>query len=176
MFARLFLLFTLLPLVEIAVLVWLASRTSALFVLGLVIGTGFLGAWLARHQGLQAWRRIASEVDGGRMPGEALLDGFLVLLAAFLLILPGLLSDVLAIALLFPPTAQSAQGMGPPQLSGPRGHDAFRHVRPRRDHRREGDRQPDRPTAALARARFLVQTVNANDRRIACGCGRLGFF
>ncbi len=107
MFARLFLLFTLLPLVEIAVLVWLASRTSGLFVLGLVIGTGFLGAWLARHQGLQAWRRIASEVDGGRMPGESLLDGLLVLLAAFLLILPGLLSDVLAIALLFPPTRKA---------------------------------------------------------------------
>ncbi len=38
------------------------------------------------------------------MPGDAMLDAMLVSLAAVLLILPGLLSDVVAILLLFPPT------------------------------------------------------------------------
>jgi UPF0716 protein FxsA len=110
-FARLlFLLFTLLPVVEIALLVWIGMQTSVLFVLGLVIGTGILGAGLARYQGLQTLRRISADLESGRMPGESLVDGLLVLLAAFLLILPGVLSDLVAIALLFPPTRWALKG------------------------------------------------------------------
>ncbi len=104
MFARLFLLLTLLPVVEIVLLVWVANRTSGLFVLAVVIGTGILGAWLARRQGLQTLRRISSELDQGRMPAESLVDGLLVLVAGVLLIIPGFLTDIAAIALLFPPS------------------------------------------------------------------------
>ena len=104
MLARLALLFTLLPIIEIAVLVWIAGRTSLWFVLGLVIATGLLGAWLVRQQSWQTMRRISADVNRGQMPTESLTDGMLVLLAALLLIMPGVLSDVLAISLLFPPT------------------------------------------------------------------------
>jgi UPF0716 protein FxsA len=110
-FTRLFLLLALLPVVEIVVLVWIATKTSPLFVFGLIIGTGVLGAWLARHQGLQSLRRIQAEVAAGRMPAEALVDGMLVLVAAVLLIIPGLLSDVMAIALLFPPSRNVLKGL-----------------------------------------------------------------
>jgi len=99
-----FFLFTLLPIVEIVLLIWLATKTSGLFVLALVVGTGVLGALLARYQGWQTMRRISQELDQGRMPAESLVDGLLILLAAFLLIVPGLLTDVLAILLLFPPS------------------------------------------------------------------------
>ncbi len=104
MLARLALLFTLLPIIEIAVLVWIAGRTSLWLVLGLVIATGLLGAWLVRQQSWQTMRRISADVNRGQMPTESLTDGMLVLLAALLLIMPGVLSDVLAISLLFPPT------------------------------------------------------------------------
>jgi UPF0716 protein FxsA len=104
MLARMLLLLILLPAIEIVFLVWVASKTSVLLVLGLLVGAGLLGALLARQQGLRAIERISSEVRAGRMPAEALLDGLLVSLAALLLILPGFLSDVLAILLLFPPS------------------------------------------------------------------------
>ncbi len=104
MFRRLFLFASLVPLIDIVLLAWIATKTSWLFVLALVIGTGILGAWLARHQGLRTLRRIASEMEAGRMPTESLLDGLLVLIAAVLLIIPGVLTDVVAIALLFPPS------------------------------------------------------------------------
>ncbi len=106
----LFLLFTLVPVVEIALLVWIGTQTSVMFVLALVIGTGILGAALARYQGWQTLRRISVDLDLGRMPGESLLDGMLVLLAALLLIVPGVLSDLVAIALLFPPSRWALKG------------------------------------------------------------------
>lgn len=104
MFARVLLVLMLLPAIEIAVLVWLALETSVWFVLALLLGAGLLGTFLARQQGLRAMTRVADEVRRGRMPADALLDALLVSLAAVLLILPGLLSDVVAILLLFPPT------------------------------------------------------------------------
>lgn len=104
MLGRLLLLLILLPAIEIMFLIWVASKTSVLLVLGLLVGAGLLGALLARQQGLRAIERISSEVRAGRMPASALLDGLLVSLAAVLLILPGFLSDVVAILLLFPPS------------------------------------------------------------------------
>ena len=108
--ARLVLLFTLLPIIEIAVLVWIAGHTSLLSVLGLVVATGILGAWLVRYQSWQTLRKISAELDAGRMPAESLLDGLLVFVAALMLIMPGVLSDVVAILLLFPPTRTLLKG------------------------------------------------------------------
>jgi UPF0716 protein FxsA len=105
--ARVIVFFTLLPLVEIAVLVWIASHTSVLFVIGLVLATGLVGAWLVRHQGWHTLARISADLDAGRMPAESLLDGLLVLAAAVLLIVPGVLSDLVAIAILFPPSRRA---------------------------------------------------------------------
>ena len=107
----LFLLLTLLPVVEIALLVWIGTQTSVMFVLALVIGAGILGSLLARYQGWQTMRRISADLELGRMPGESLMDGFLVLLAALLLIVPGVLSDVVAILLLFPPSRWVLKGI-----------------------------------------------------------------
>jgi UPF0716 protein FxsA len=104
MLARLLLLLILLPAIEIVLLVWIAMKTSLVLVLGLLLGAGVLGALLARQQGLQAMRRIGDEARAGRMPADAMFDALLVSLAAVLLILPGFLSDVVAIGLLFPPT------------------------------------------------------------------------
>ena len=104
MLGRLLLLLILLPAIEIVLLVWIATRTSVLLVLGLLLGAGLLGAYLSRQQGLRATTRISQEVQAGRIPADAMFDAMLVSLAAVLLILPGILSDVVALWLLFPPT------------------------------------------------------------------------
>lgn len=104
MLGRLLLLLILLPAIEIVVLVWIATKTSVLFVLALLIGAGLLGTYLSRQQGLRAMTRINQEVQAGRMPAAAMFDAMLISLAAVLLILPGILSDVAALGLLFPPT------------------------------------------------------------------------
>ena len=102
MLARLFLLFTLLPLVELVLLVQLGRATSVWVVLALVLGAGIAGAWLARRYGAQSLTRVRAEMAQGRLPAEALWDSLLIFLAAVLLIMPGVLGDVVAIVLLVP--------------------------------------------------------------------------
>jgi UPF0716 protein FxsA len=103
MLVYLFLLFTLVPLVELALLIWIGGKTVWWLPVALVLITGIAGAALARRQGWWVGRHIRSELNAGRLPAGALLDGFLILIAAILLITPGVLTDLMGIALLLPP-------------------------------------------------------------------------
>lgn len=108
--ARLVLLFTILPLVELGLLLWIADHTSWLFTLGLVILTGVLGASLARHQGLQCWREFHRRVSQGELPTDPLLDGLMILVAAALLVTPGVITDCVGFSLLAPPIRRLIRG------------------------------------------------------------------
>jgi len=99
---RFFLALILLPVAEILVLFWLADVTNWLVVIGLLVGAGLLGAFLARQQGLRSLGRLSEEMRRGELPADAIFDAMLVSFAALLLILPGLLSDLVAILLLVP--------------------------------------------------------------------------
>jgi len=103
MFLRLLLLFTVVPLLELFILVKLGSVIGVGATIGIVIGTGVLGAWLARQQGLGVMRRLSAELGAGRLPAEALIDGLLILLAGAVLLTPGLITDTLGFVLLLPP-------------------------------------------------------------------------
>ncbi len=103
MFPALLFLFTVLPFVELFLLLEVGGRVGALPTLGLVIATGVLGAALARAQGFAALQRIQREMAEGRMPAGALLEGVLILVAGILLITPGVLTDSVGLLLLFPP-------------------------------------------------------------------------
>lgn len=104
MLFRLLMLLAILPLLEIAVLVWLASKTGLLFTVALLLGMGVLGAALARYEGWRVWQKVQDQLRRGEVPTDSLLDGFLIFVAGLLLVLPGVLSDVLALLLLIPPT------------------------------------------------------------------------
>ena len=104
MFLRLFLLFTCIPLVELALLLRIGSIIGALNTILLVIFTGMLGACLARQQGIRTFQTIRSLMARGEMPGEPLLDALLILLAGFLLITPGILTDLFGFLMLVPAT------------------------------------------------------------------------
>lgn len=68
-----------------------------------IIGTGFLGAWLSRSQGMSVYRRIQNELNAGRMPTDAMIDGVMIFVAGLLLVSPGVLTDVLGISAMLPP-------------------------------------------------------------------------
>lgn len=104
MFLRIVALFVLLPLVELAVLIQVGRVIGLLGTLALVIATGFLGAILARRQGLRAWLALRAELQNGRMPGGALVDGLLILIGGIVLLTPGILTDLAGFALLVPAT------------------------------------------------------------------------
>ncbi len=102
MFLRLLLLFTVVPLIELYLLITIGGVIGVMPTIAIVIGTGVLGAWLARWQGLAVLRRISDEMAAGRLPTDALIDGLLILVAAAVLLTPGLLTDSLGFLLLVP--------------------------------------------------------------------------
>ena len=102
MFFRLLLLFTLVPLVELWLLIEIGRLTGVLPTVALVFATGALGAWLARSQGLATLAKVRRETAEGRMPATALVDGLLILIAGAVLLTPGLLTDVFGFFLLIP--------------------------------------------------------------------------
>lgn len=104
MLFRLLLLLTIIPTVELMLLLWIAQHTSIGFTFALVVVTGVIGAYLARWQGVAAIRRIEEELDHRRMPADAIFDGALILVAGVLLITPGVMTDASGLLLLFPPT------------------------------------------------------------------------
>lgn len=104
MFVRLLALFVLLPLAELALLIQIGQWIGLGWTLALVVATGFLGAALARRQGLRAWVAIQTELRAGRMPARELVDGLLILIGGIVLLTPGILTDLAGFALLVPAT------------------------------------------------------------------------
>lgn len=104
MLLRLLALFVLVPMVELALLVWMGSRVGFWPTIALVVLTGTAGALLMRGQGARAWRAIRDEMAAGRVPAAELLDGLLVLIGGVVLLTPGVLTDLAGIALLVPAT------------------------------------------------------------------------
>ncbi|TVQ23261.1 MAG: FxsA family protein, partial [Spirochaetaceae bacterium] len=104
MFFKLLGAFTIIPIIELYILIQLGSVIGALPTVLLVILTGAAGAALAKAQGVSVWSRIQRELNAGRFPGNDLIDGLLLLLAGVTLLTPGLLTDVAGFLLLVPVT------------------------------------------------------------------------
>lgn len=104
MFLKLFLAFTLIPVVELYLLIKVGSVIGAFNTILLVILTGASGAYLARLQGLQTMFRVRARLQQGEMPAEDLLDALIILAAGIVLLTPGFLTDIAGLLLLLPVT------------------------------------------------------------------------
>lgn len=104
MLLKLFLAFTLIPFLEIYLLIKIGSYIGAFNTVMVVILTGFLGALLARYQGLQAILRVRESLNRGQIPASEMLDALLIFLAGVVLITPGFLTDIAGLIILIPRT------------------------------------------------------------------------
>ena len=102
MLGRLLLLFTVVPLVELYLLIEVGSRLGAGTTVILIALTGGVGALLARMQGFRVVLQIRERLRGGQLPADELLSGGLVVAGGLLLVTPGLLTDAVGLALLLP--------------------------------------------------------------------------
>jgi UPF0716 protein FxsA len=93
----------LLPIIEIAIFIKVGQTIGLLPTLALVIGAAILGGLLLRQQGVSVLTQLRSNVNSGRMPGRTIADAMMIGVAALFLVLPGFLSDIVALALLLPP-------------------------------------------------------------------------
>ena len=104
MLLKLFLAFTLIPVLEIYLLIEIGGHLGALNTVALVIATGFAGAYLARLQGMQTMLRVRTSLQQGVMPAEEMLDAMLIFAAGIVLLTPGFITDVFGLLLLIPDT------------------------------------------------------------------------
>ena len=95
-------LFILVPLAELAAIIVVGKTIGVLATLLLLLVFSLAGAWLAKREGLVAWRRFQLALAEGRTPTREVADGAMVLLAGGLLLIPGFLTDILGLLLLIP--------------------------------------------------------------------------
>ena len=95
---------TLLPFLEIAGFVWLGGKLGVGLTLLWVIAAMVAGLALLRHTGLQAVGRLRAALAEGREPGRSIIDAACFAAAGILLIIPGFVSDLLAVILMLPVT------------------------------------------------------------------------
>lgn len=108
MFLKLFLIFLIVPYLEITLLIKIGSRIGLWPTLALILFTALFGAALARSQGIRVLKQLQGQLIQGVMPTQSLLEGAVVLLAGFFLIMPGFLTDTLGFLLLIPPLRKMA--------------------------------------------------------------------
>jgi UPF0716 protein FxsA len=100
--ANLLLLFIVLPAVELYLLIRIGELIGAFATVGLIIVTGAIGAAMARSQGLRVLSAVQREIAAGELPAGSLVDGLMILIAAALLVTPGVLTDAFGFLCLTP--------------------------------------------------------------------------
>jgi len=103
MLRRLALLFLLVPVLEFLLLLRMGEWIGGWPTLALVLATGFVGVLLVRGEGVRRLRRLRGDLSSGRAPAGA-MGGISLVAGGLLLMFPGLVTDVLGLVLLFPPT------------------------------------------------------------------------
>jgi UPF0716 family protein affecting phage T7 exclusion len=99
-----FLLFIVLPFVELTLLLRLGAEIGAVNTIAVIVATGFIGGYLAKREGLSIWTRFQQKLAQGGMPGDELIDGLIILVSGALLVTPGVITDVVGFLGLLPPS------------------------------------------------------------------------
>ncbi|UFS71011.1 FxsA family protein [Geomonas sp. RF6] len=104
MFSRLFLVFLIVPVIEIYLLIKVGSVIGGVPTVLALLLISAIGAYLVKSQGLKTFSMIRSELGHGHLPAAQLLDAFLILVGGLLLMTPGFFTDFLGIFFLIPAT------------------------------------------------------------------------
>jgi len=94
------------PAVEIFVLVKAIETIGLLKTIALVSVTAMAGIYLAKSEGLQVYRNIRINLSQGKVPGDNILSGLCILIGGLLLLLPGFVTDIIGITMVFPVTRE----------------------------------------------------------------------
>ncbi len=127
------------PVAEVFVAIQVAGAIGWLLTFLLLIASWPAGSWALRSQGRAAWTRLRAELDAGRPPGRAVVDGALILVGGVLLIIPGFITDAVGIILLLPPTRALARRLATRRLQASALQRAVRFGRRPRPHGRRYD-------------------------------------
>lgn len=102
MLRLLFVLFLLVPLIEIYVLIQVGDVIGAGWTIFAVVATAVLGAVLLRQQGFSTLQKAQQKMAQGQIPASAMFEGVMLLFSGALLLTPGFVTDSIGFALLVP--------------------------------------------------------------------------
>jgi len=102
----LFIIFIIIPVVEITVLIEVGEQLGAFPTVALVILTAAVGASLVRSQGLQTLISAQKKIQQGQQPGQEVIEGVMLAIAGIMLVTPGFVTDFLGLVLLLPISRQ----------------------------------------------------------------------
>ena len=97
-----FLSIILIPIVEIYFLIKIGSYIGALTTISLIFTTAIFGVYYAKYEGLNTLKAGFLQIRNNEIPKYEMLSGTAIAFAAFLLIIPGFLTDILGFLLIFP--------------------------------------------------------------------------
>ncbi len=104
MFFKLFLLFVIFPVAEIAILIKIGTLIGIFNTVALILVTALAGAYMVKMEGMDVIYRFQENILKGVPPTEEIFDGLLVLMAGALLLTPGILTDFIGFLCVFPPS------------------------------------------------------------------------
>jgi UPF0716 protein FxsA len=95
------------PVLDLMLLIRLGQSIGLLATVALVLTTALTGFFIIARQRLGVVSRTLEALSDGRVPVQPVLDGLFLLVAGALLLTPGLVTDVMALALLIPPVRRA---------------------------------------------------------------------
>ncbi len=104
MYRILILIMIVIPALEIWGLITVGRLLGSWQTFGILILSGFIGAYLARREGKRVWTLAKLQMNQGQVPTQSILDGICILAGGLLLLTPGFLTDLIGVLLVIPPT------------------------------------------------------------------------
>lgn len=103
----LFILFVIIPIVEITVLIQVGQAIGAWYTVGLVLLSAFIGVNMLRYQSLATLGRAQERLSRNEVPGQEMVEGIVLAVGGALLITPGFVTDIMGFSCLIPPVRQA---------------------------------------------------------------------
>jgi UPF0716 protein FxsA len=107
MFRLLFLLFLIVPAIEIALFIEIGGVIGVIPTLFLILVTAIAGVVLLRLQGMITLIRVQENLNRGEIPAIELVEGLLLLISGAFLLTPGFFTDTVGFAVLIPAVRRS---------------------------------------------------------------------
>lgn len=98
----LFLIFIIIPIIEITILINVGEMIGAWYTVGLVLLSAFIGVNMLRYQGLSTLTRAQSKMNAGEIPATEMVEGIILAVGGALLITPGFVTDFFGFCCLIP--------------------------------------------------------------------------
>ena len=96
------LLILLIPIIEIYLFIKIGSQIGSFTTISLIFITAIVGLYYAKYEGLNTMRSAIKQIVRNEIPIYEIVSGAALAFAALLMILPGFLTDIIGLLIIFP--------------------------------------------------------------------------